>query len=147
MTRDVLIRVSGLHDQPGQDSDELEVITKGDYFRKNGCHYVIYDEVLEGFEGNVRNTVKISPHMMDIRKQGVVGARLTFEEARKNQTRYATPLGEMLVEVSTKAIRLDEQEDSLKVSVDYSLDINYEHVSNCCITMDICSMDKAQLEL
>lgn len=62
-------------------------------------------------------------------------------------TRYATPMGDMMVEVSTNRIQVDEQEDSLKVLVEYSLGINYEHISECNITMDVCSMDKAELRL
>ena len=31
----------------------------------------------------------------------------------------------------------NEQPDSLKVNVDYSLDINYEHMSDCCILVDV----------
>lgn len=146
MTRDVLIKISGLQ-MMDQDSDNVEVITTGDYFLKNGKHYVIYDEVMDGFDGNVRNTVKIAPGTMDIRKQGVIGTHMVFELDKKNMTRYATPMGEMIVEISTNEIRMEENEDNLKVSVEYSLDINYEHVSDCNITMDICSREKAVLNL
>lgn len=146
MTRDVLIKISGLQ-RMDHDDDNVEVITTGDYFLKNGRHYVIYDEVVDGLGGNVRNTVKISPDAMDIRKQGAVGAHMVFELDKKNQTRYVTPMGELVVEISTNRIKMEEQEDRLSVSVDYSLDINYEHMSDCSITMDICSREKATLEL
>lgn len=146
MTRDVLIRVSGLQAMDN-DRDDVEMITTGDYFMKNGKHYVIYDEAVEGFEGNIHNTIKIMPGLLDIRKRGIVGAHMVFEQDKKSQTRYATPMGDMVVEISTNQVRLDEQEDSLKVSVDYSLGINYQHVSDCSITMDICSKEKAQLRL
>lgn len=148
MTRDVLIRISGLQMMASEDeADDVEMITTGDYFQKNGKHYIIYDEVMDGFEGNIRNTVKISPDSMDIRKQGIANAHMVFEQDKKNMTRYATPMGDMMVEVSTNRIQVDEQEDSLKVLVEYSLGINYQHVSECNITMDVCSMDKAELRL
>lgn len=146
MTRDVLIRISGLQVIDSDDHD-VEMITAGDYFFKNGKHYVIYDEVMEGGGGNIRNTVKITPDMMDIRKQGAVGAHMIFELDKRNQTRYATPVGDLVVEIATNRIRLDEKEDSLKVSVDYSLGINYQHVSDCSIVMDICSRQNTQLHL
>ena len=146
MTRDVLIRISGLQTLNGESSD-VEVITSGDYFYKNGKHYLVYEEVMEGFEGNVRNTVKITPDMLDIRKRGIIGTHMVLELDKKSQTRYATPLGDMVVELNTTRIRLEEEEDSLKVAVDYSLGINYQHVSDCSITMDICSRQKAKLEL
>lgn len=148
MTREVLIRISGLQMMASEDeADDVEMITTGDYFQKNGKHYIIYDEVMDGFEGNIRNTVKISPETLDIRKQGVANAHMVFEQDKKNLTRYATPMGDMMVEVSTNRIQVDEQEDSLKVLVEYSLGINYEHISECNITMDVCSMDKAELRL
>lgn len=148
MTRDVLIRISGMQFMDSEnESDDVEVITTGDYFRKNGKHYIIYDEVMDGFEGNVRNTVKISPEILDIRKQGVANAHMVFEQDKKNMTRYATPMGDMMVEISTNRIQVDEQEDSLKVMVEYSLGINCQHISECNITMDVCSKNKAELRL
>ena len=146
MTRDVLVRISGLQAVDG-DTNDVEIITTGDYFLKNGKHYVIYEEMMEGFGGNVQNTVKITPDMMDIRKKGAIGAHMTFELNKKSETRYATPLGDFVVEISTNRIQLEEQEDRLKVSVDYSLGINYQHVSDSSIIMDICSREKAELRL
>ena len=34
-------------------------------------------------------------------------------------------------------IRVEEEEQLLRVNVDYSLDINYEHVSDCSITVSV----------
>lgn len=147
MTRDVLIRISGLQRMDEDNLDNVEVITTGDYFMKNGKHYVIYDEVLEGFDGSVRNTVKISPDMMDIQRKGIMRSHMIFEQDKKSTTRYETPMGEMVLEISTNQIILDEAEDRLQVKVDYSLDINYDHVSDCSIVMDIWSKEKAQLGL
>ena len=47
MTRDVLIRLSGLQSME-DDEGVVEVITAGDYFWKNNKHYLIYDEIMEG---------------------------------------------------------------------------------------------------
>lgn len=146
MTKDVLIRISGLQMMDQQD-DAVEVITAGDYYKKNGKHYIIYDEIMEGGEGNTRNTLKITPGTLDVRKYGAASAHMLFEQDKKNITRYATPMGEMMVGVSTSQITLEEAEDSLKVKVDYSLDINYEHVSECNITLDVCSKGKGELRL
>ena len=146
MTRDVLVRISGLQAVDG-DTNDVEIINTVDYILKNGKHYVIYEEMMEGFGGNVQNTVKITPDMMDIRKKGAIGAHMTFELNKKSETRYATPLGDFVVEISTNRIQIEEQEDSLKVSVDYSLGINYQHVSDNSIIMDICSREKAELRL
>jgi len=53
----------------------------------------------------------------------------------------------MMIGISTNQISIDEKEDNLKVKVDYSLDINYEHISECNITVDIQSKSSAQVHL
>lgn len=146
MTKEVLIRISGLHLMEN-DQDQVEMILTGEYYWKNGKHYLIYDEVMDGFEGKVHNLVKITPEVMEIRKQGITTADMVFEQGKKRMTRYATPMGEMVIEIGTNQIQVDTLEDNLKVSVDYGLDINYEHVSDCTISMDVCSLEKAQLRL
>lgn len=146
MTKEVLIRISGLRVMDG-DQEDVEVITKGEYYWRNGKHYVFYDEVVEGFEGSIRNMVKITPEMMEIRKQGITSTNMIFEQGQKKMARYITPMGEMTVEIGTRRIEVETQEDSLKVSVNYGLDINYQHVSDCSICLDVSSLDKAQLHL
>lgn len=146
MTRDVLIRLSGLQSIDGEEG-EVEVITAGDYFLKNEKHYLIYEEVMEGMEGTIRNTMKFTPTKLEIRKTGPVSANMVFETDKKSQTHYATPMGEMFVEMTTKRIDFSEEEDHLRVEVEYSLDINYDHLSECRIVLDVTSKNCAKLEL
>ena len=51
MTKDVLVSISGAHTLNGE-SDDVSVITAGSYYYKNGKHYIIYDEVVDGVEGS-----------------------------------------------------------------------------------------------
>ena len=129
MTKDVLIKISGIHMMDDENSD-VEMVVRGDYYQKNGKHYVLYEEVMEGFEGTVKNVIKISPSSMDIIKKGLANTHMQFE---KN----TTPLGDMVVGIQANRIRVKEETDSLMVDVDYSLDINYEHLSDCTIRVDV----------
>ena len=72
---------------------------------------------------------------------------MVFVVDKKSQTRYATPMGELIVEIGTNRIRIEEEEHHLLVLIGYSLDINYQHVSDNQIVMDICSREKAKLSL
>ena len=49
MTKDVLITIRGVHTMDEEDND-VEMIVRGDYYQKNGKHYVLYEELLEGFK-------------------------------------------------------------------------------------------------
>jgi uncharacterized beta-barrel protein YwiB (DUF1934 family) len=146
MTKDVLIKISGLQ-MMDQESDNIEVITAGQYFYKNGKHYVIYDEAIDGFDGTVHSTIRMTPELLDIRKTGTVETHMVFSLDHKEMTHYATPLGEMVIETATNRICMEEEEDSIQMKVEYSLDINYEHVSDCSIVLDVYSREKASLGL
>ena len=146
MTRDVLITISGIQLADG-DSNEVEMITAGDYFQKNGSHYILYDEVMEGQNDIIKNTIKIRPEGLDIIKRGSSSVHMTFAKDRKNLSCYATPFGEMMIGINTNDILIAEDEDSLKVRVSYSLDINYQHVSECNINLDIHSKSTANIHL
>ena len=146
MTRDVLITISGIQLADG-DSNEVEMITAGDYFQKNGSHYILYDEVMEGQNDIIKNTIKIRPEGLDIIKRGSSSVHMTFEKDKKNLSCYATPFEEMMIGINTNDILIAEDEDSLKVRVSYSLDINYQHVSECNINLDIHSKSTASIHL
>ena len=51
------------------------------------------------------------------------------------------------MEMTTSRIGFEEENDHLKVEVEYSLDINYDHVSDCRIVLDVTSKGCAKLEL
>ena len=136
MTKDVLISISGTQFSEF-DTDDVEMITTGDYFMKNGKHYILYDEIEEDSREIIKNTIKIRPDGMDVIKKGCTNTHMIFEKNKKNLSSYMTPMGEMVVGVTTNDIRIYEEEYHLKVNVDYSLEINYQHVSDCNITVSV----------
>ena len=58
MTKDVLISISGLQFAGGENSEPVEVITSGSYYKKNGRHYILYDEVAEDTAGTTQNQAR-----------------------------------------------------------------------------------------
>ena len=56
MTKDIMLRISGVQFPDGEEnSEEMEVITSGSYFEKDGRHYIKYDEVQEDSNEVIRN--------------------------------------------------------------------------------------------
>lgn len=146
MTKDVLVTISGLQFMD-EDSDSVELITSGSYYKRNGKHYVLYDEVQEGFEGVTKNTVKIAPDMMDITKKGVTNVHMMFEKNKKNVSYYYTPFGSLLVGIDAKNVDVTESEDNIDIKVKYNLEMNYEHLAECEITMNIRSKNTKDFKL
>lgn len=128
MTRDVLVSITGARFSE-HDKEDVEMIIGGDYFWKNGKHYVLYEEVMEESGEVVKNTVKITPNSMDILKKGSINTHMVFQKGQKNVSCYLTPVGELTVGIETRDIEITETEDFLKVDVEYALEINYDHIA------------------
>ncbi len=155
MTKDVLVSISGKHmgivSQPdevieavGTDDDEIEVVTPASYYCRNGKHYIIYDEVMEGMPGTIKNKIKISGQdSLEIMKTGMSNSHMVFEKNKKNLTYYRTPYGQMLVGVNTRDMQISVKEDKIDVLVSYELDVNHEPLADCKIRMNITSKECA----
>lgn len=142
MTKDVLISISGLHyDALDGEGQPVEVITPAAYYLKNGKHYVVYDEMVEGMPGTIKNTIKITgDYMFEIRKSGIADTHMVFEKDRINMTNYATPYGDMMVGIHTKDMKVNVEEENIDVSISYALDVNNELLSDCEIKVNIRGM-------
>ena len=99
MTKDVLVKISGLQFADDQDNDPVEIITTGSYYKKNGKHYILYDEVQEGFDGVTKSVIKVNDDFLDVTKKGVTNVHMMFEKNKKNMSYYNTPFGNLLVEI------------------------------------------------
>ncbi len=144
MTKDVLLTISGLQDmvpgQPAQEEGEepIEVITPASYYLRDGKHYVLYDEPVEGMTGSIKNKIRIAEDgKLEVMRSGLASSHLTFEKDKIHMSQYETPYGEMTVGVYTTDMQVDVQEKNIDVNVAYALDINNEKVADCNIVMNI----------
>lgn len=149
MTQDVLLTISGLHVIDEMENEEenepIEVITPASYYWKNGKHYILFDEVVEGIPGVTKNKIKIiGDTAMEIMKSGVTNAHMVFEKNKMNITYYETPYGQMQVGIHTRDIEVDVEEDSIDVEVEYGLDINHEALADCRIFLNIRPKQEAE---
>ncbi len=154
MTKDVLVSISGLHmdieaeELPQQNEETIEVVTPANYYCRNGKHYIIYDEVVEGVSGTIKNKIKITgADSVEIMKTGVSNAHMIFERNKKSLTYYKTPYGQMLVGLNTKNMEINVSDETIKVLVDYELDVNHEPLADCKIRMNIVSKNNREFSV
>lgn len=146
MTKDVLLAIRGLQFDVDNDESKVETINPAQYYMKNDNHYVIYDEITEGFSESTKNIIKFKEHSMDLTKRGLVNVHMVFEENKKNMTSYSTPYGNILIGIDAKKVSCKEEEEHIRVDVEYALEVNYEHLADCKIRMNIRSRE-AGMEL
>lgn len=147
MTKEVLLSVTGLQLSPNQESDTVEMITPGEYYFRNGKHYFLYDEVMEGFDQITKNVIKVAPDYMELTKKGVTNVHMIFEKNKKNVTYYYTPFGSILIGIDAKKVAIEENENSICVDVDYGLEMNYEFLADCHIKIDAKQRGAAEFRL
>lgn len=136
MTKDVLVSISGLQFDADQ-KETVEVISPGEYYFRNGKHFVLYEEISEESNEITKNVVKFSESQAEITKKGASNVHMLFEGGKNNQTYYSTPYGSLLIGINTEKVCVEESEDALKVYIHYALDMNYNHVSDCSVTIRI----------
>lgn len=141
MTEDVLVSIKGMQVLEMDAEDEVEVVTSGKYLHKNGKHYISYEEVMEGMEGTIQNLIKVDADGMEVTKRGLTNVHMVFEKDKKNVTYYETPFGNLMVGIAATNIAVKNDEKNIDVTVNYALDVNYEHLADCTINMSIQSKD------
>ena len=136
MDKEVLIHVSGLQTMDAEgDQEPIEIVVPGEYYFRNGSHYLRYEEILEDFAEPTINYIKISPKGMEVRKKGVVNVHMVFEQGKKNMTYYTTPYGSFEMGIAATNLNLEENDSGLNMKVDYALDMNQEHVADCYLAI------------
>lgn len=134
MEKEVLIHVKGLHMMDAPEGDEpIEIVVPGEYYFRNGSHYLRYEEILEDHGDPTVNYIKISPKGMEVRKKGQVNTHMVFEQGKRNMAFYTTSFGTLEMGISATYLELKESDSRLDMKVNYSLDLNQEHVADCCL--------------
>ena len=148
MNKDVLIHVRGLQLMETDDEQEpIEIVVPGQYYFRNGSHYLRYEEMLDDSAQTTVNYIKMSSEGVEIRKQGQVNVHMVFEQVKKNKTFYNTPYGTLQMGIAATGLELKESEDDIQMKVDYALDMNEEHVADCYLTVQAQSKDSDEFVL
>lgn len=144
----VYVKVSGLHmtaDESAADEEVIEVINVGTYRIVNGKEYVKYEEVYEGEGGSCTNLIKIDTDSVEITKKGAVVAHLSFKRGQKTMTAYDTPYGKLYLGIFARDIVVDRSEDKIRILIDYSMELNYEQISDCKVEIIVGAKEKFEL--
>jgi uncharacterized beta-barrel protein YwiB (DUF1934 family) len=148
MTKEVFIRLMGTQFSPdNEEAEPIEVISRGTYAKKNGKHYIVYEEAQGDMQQMIKNTVKIQENCYEIIKGGPVRTHLRFEVGKPCSSFYETPYGNLVVQVSARDVFLEEKEEELNVRVNYELEVNYEKLADCRIEMCVQSKTDSSFAL
>lgn len=136
MTKDVMISVRGLQFMENASEDDIETVQQGEYFYRNGSHFLLFDEYMEGFREPAKNVLRFKDRELSLTKRGLVNVQMLFCEGKKNLSHYRTPYGTIMIGLDTSRVEIFEKEKELRLEVDYALEANYQYVADCRIVIE-----------
>lgn len=137
MTKEVLLTLKGL--QFGEDGPEdVTTCLPAEYYERGGKHYVVYEEVMEGFTKPVKSILKFWKEELDVTRHGVVNVHLLFKKGQKYPSEYTTPFGSFQVGVDTTKLELKQESEKIALLAEYRLEMNEQHLAECRLTLEIC---------
>ena len=123
MTKDVMVTIAGFH-MAEEDEDTIEMVHIGEYYQRNGTHYLLFEERMEGMSEPVKNRVKFREHYLEVQKRGPVTVNMVFEKGKSQSSTYAIPFGSFLMETHTTEVSIREEEGRIEARAEYALEIN-----------------------
>lgn len=106
----VCVKVNNRQVITGEDPQEYELITQGEYSYKNGQHYFVYDETEISGMDKVKTVIRVSEEMVAIMRYGALKSEMIFKKGKSNVSQYVTPHGTFKMELQTKTITIDMEE-------------------------------------
>lgn len=121
MNRDVEITVNGTQDDGSGNEMETHCRTVGQYFERNGCRYLLYQEQDTESEALTSNTLKIKDNILELSRKGSIHSRMVFETGQTHPADYITTYGTLLMEVCTEELNCLWAKTEARIQITYRL--------------------------
>lgn len=124
MKKERMIKVIGTQSNLDEEENKIELTTEGTFYKKNDNSYIVYDESeLSGMEG-ATTTLKIEDNnKVHMKRFGTSSADFKFEKNRNYETTYMTIHGVLTINVFTKTLGIQIDEETGKGSIKISYDL------------------------
>lgn len=145
MNQKVLVTVKGIqHEFDNIFDSGIQTIQQGTYHKIADKHIITYEELPEESSGAppspIKNLLKIDSNSVSLTKRGQTTADMFFKEGLYHSGMYETSSGTLQAGFITAKLNITEKTDSIDIQIDYGLELNYSHVSDCTIFINIHSL-------
>src|SRR4051812_30116461 len=101
MNKNVIISVKGTQTIVNQDTNVLELVTEGKYYKKGDAYFITYKESeVTGMVGTT-TTLKIMDKTITLMRFGSINSQFIFEQGQKHVSYYDTSYGAFTIGVFT----------------------------------------------
>ena len=121
MTKEVAVAISGTQSWNGEGAAPVELCAAGQYFQKNGKHYLLFEETGQGNSGVTRCRISLEEGRLTLTKRGAVAVQMVFEPGTVCRCHYSTPFGSIPLEITTRCVRLSGTKEQIEAEAGYVL--------------------------
>lgn len=135
MTKEVFVSIEG--SQPDLNEETLAIMVPGVYHQRNVKQYIQFDETTDDGKGMIQNMLRIADDQVDISKKGALNSQMIFQIEKETVANYETPYGNLLFQIHTHVITVEESTHEIKVFLNYTLSMEESHISENTIQIII----------
>lgn len=138
MNKNAIISVvSKQADSKDQDDDIIEVVTPGQFYKKDNSYYAVYEETeISGMKGTT-TTLKIDEEKFTLIRTGTTNTEMKFKKHVRDLTLYNTPHGALDLTVDTKELKMKVDNNGGDVFIDYDMIIGNQQVLSTTLKINI----------
>ena len=134
--------ISVISEAIGEKDNKIELVTLGDFFKKDEKYYVVYDETeISGMKGT-KTTFKIFPDKFSLIRMGTTNTKMDFEQNSMSMSLYNTPYGIIEIKIKTNALDISVSDKGGNIIISYDMTIGSEKVQSTLLKVNI----KVQVE-
>lgn len=119
------------------EKDLIEVVTPGEFCDVEGGFKVEYDETeLSGMQGT-KTTILIRKDSFDLIREGTTETRMEFVINKRTTSMYKTPYGVIDIEIDTRKLNINVNENGGTISAVYILDMGGQSALKTNLNIEI----------
>lgn len=125
--KDIMLKIIGKQFSGDEAEEQMEFVTEGKLYEKNGATYLIYEESeFSGFPG-CKTSLKLKGDTIRLKRIGdgtEYGMEIEFKEGQRFSSKYDTPYGPIGMEILTDSVTNDLSPEGYgKIGVKYQVSL------------------------
>jgi uncharacterized beta-barrel protein YwiB (DUF1934 family) len=137
MKKNAIISVVSKQSDSEDDGDAIEVVTPGEFYKKDNCYYAVYEETeISGMKGTT-TTLKIDEEKFTLIRTGTTNTEMNFKKYVRDLTLYSTPHGALDLTVDTRELKMNIDNNGGEVFIDYDMIIGNQQSLSTTLQINI----------
>lgn len=135
MSKKALVSIKSFTDL--DKKDVIEVVTPGEFFVDEDRYRAVYKETeISGMDGTI-TTLIASDDCFTLEREGTTTTKMNFKKGETDISLYSTKYGVMDLQIHTKYLEMDVNEDGGNIVAKYSMTLSGQQPINTKIMINI----------